>query len=538
MLGAGTTSRAAAPDGQRESVVELRDVFCVHRTNEGDAAALQGVSLNLAQGELLCVLGPSGAGKTTLLRVIGGLQAPSAGVVRVLGLDIGRLPAGPRARLRRAAIGFLDQHAESALAPDLRVGQAVALPLAVRGVKAPARRARVTELLDAAGLGERITALPRQLSGGERQRVALCAALAHRPRLLLADEPTAELDEPSADAMRDLIAAMAQTHACSVIVVSHDAVIATRAQRAVRIRDGRIVEDRDERAAALVVDRSGWLRLPAQLRARAGIGERAHVRSVDGGLLVTAPDERPPQATNEAPARSTSGQAAAPARDSPLPVWEPVLVELRSVNRSRGDGRARRLVIEDLSLRFARGRMTAVLGRSGTGKTTLLRLLAALDAADSGELLIGGQPISGYDGEQLAALRRERIGYLPQEPSPVGFLSAAENVALVLRIRGYSAVAADERAAAVLARLALADRSRQRVSRLSAGEAQRVALARAMAGARGLLIVDEPTSRLDEANAAEVVKLLARAAAQDRQTVICATHDPELVRYADVVVEL
>jgi putative ABC transport system ATP-binding protein len=157
-----------------------------------------------------------------------------------------------------------------------------------------------------------------------------------------------------------------------------------------------------------------------------------------------------------------------------------VLVELRSVNRSRGDGRARRLVIQDLSLRFAPGQLTAVLGRSGTGKTTLLRLLAALDTADSGELLIGGQPTNGYDGEQLAMLRRERIGYLPQEPSPVGFLSAAENVALVLRVRGYSAAA----------------------------------------------------------DAAEVAKLLAGAAAQDRQTVICATHDPELVRYADIVVEL
>jgi ABC-type lipoprotein export system ATPase subunit len=128
VLGGGTTNLAGAPDGQLEPVVQLRDVFCVHRTNEGDAAALQGLSLNLAQGELLCVLGPSGAGKTTLLRVIGGLQTPSAGVVRVLGFDIGRLPAGARARLRRAAIGSLDQHAESALAPDLRVGQRTAPP--------------------------------------------------------------------------------------------------------------------------------------------------------------------------------------------------------------------------------------------------------------------------------------------------------------------------------------------------------------------------------------------------------------------------
>jgi putative ABC transport system ATP-binding protein len=195
-------------------------------------------------------------------------------------------------------------------------------------------------------------------------------------------------------------------------------------------------------------------------------------------------------------------------------------------------------VIDGLSLVFAPGRMTAVTGRSGSGKTTLLRLLAGLDTPDSGELLIDQDALGGWDAEQLAGLRRARIGYQPQEPSPVGFLSATENVVLSLRLRGWDAAAAGERAAVVLARLGLADRARQRVSRLSAGEATRVALAQALASARGLLVVDEPTSRLDEANAAAVAMLLARAAAEDHQTVICATHDPEVIRHADRVVAL
>jgi putative ABC transport system ATP-binding protein len=182
--------------------------------------------------------------------------------------------------------------------------------------------------------------------------------------------------------------------------------------------------------------------------------------------------------------------------------------------------------------------MTAVTGRSGTGKTTLLRLLSALDIPDSGELLLDGRPLPRADVEQLAGLRRARIGYLAQEPSPVAFLSAQENVELSLRIRGRDPVQAARRAASVLTTLGLADRARQRVSRLSAGEGQRVALARALAGASGLLIVDEPTSRLDEANAAAVAELLAVAAAEDGQTVVCATHDPEVIRHADEVVAL
>ena len=136
-----------------EPVVELRDVFCVHRTNEGDAAALAGTNLELARGEVLSVLGPSGAGKSTLLRVVAGLQPPSAGVVRVLGRDIGRMPARARARLRHELVGFLGQHTESALSPDLRMRDAVGLPLALRGVPRRERRMRVDELLEAAGAG-------------------------------------------------------------------------------------------------------------------------------------------------------------------------------------------------------------------------------------------------------------------------------------------------------------------------------------------------------------------------------------------------
>src|SRR5215467_11865764 len=187
-----------------EMLVELRDVFCVHRTNEGDAAALQGMNLELTRGEVLCVLGPSGAGKSTLLRVVAGTQLPSAGIARVLGRDIGRMPAGSRSRLRNELMGFLGQHTETALSPDLCMRDAVGLPLALRGASARERRARVAALADRAG------ALPRELSGGERQRFALCAALAHRPALLLAYEPTGELDDASADVTRALIVELAR----------------------------------------------------------------------------------------------------------------------------------------------------------------------------------------------------------------------------------------------------------------------------------------------------------------------------------------
>ncbi len=507
-----------------ETVVRLKDVFCVHRTSQGDAAALQGLNAELRHGEILCVLGPSGAGKSTLLRVIAGFQPPSAGIVKVLGHDVGRLPSRARARLRHRELGLLGQSAELALPPDLPVRHAVELPLALRGVSGHDRAARVRALLDSAGLRDRADALPHRLSGGERQRFALCAALAHRPPLLLADEPTGELDQASASTMLSLIQELARSSDTSVIVVSHDPATARVADRTIRIRDGRVVEELHGNGSSLVVGAGGWLQIPPEVLADAGIVRRARVRPAPGGLLLT------PAGDDVADREESS--VTAPATD-PLAHWRPSQVELRDATRGYGQGHAERRVIDGLTYAFAPGRMTVVTGRSGTGKTTLLKILSTLELPDRGEYLIDERRLDGCGREQLAAIRREWIGYMTQEPAPVGFLGAEENIVLSLRIRGWTPEAAVARARTVLSRTGLADRARQRVSRLSAGETQRVALARALAGARGLLIVDEPTSRLDEANARLVATLLAEAAARDRQTVICATHDPAVIAQAD-----
>lgn len=214
------------------------------------------------------------------------------------------------------------------------------------------------------------------------------------------------------------------------------------------------------------------------------------------------------------------------------------MIELRDVVRTRGRGRAQRTVLHGLTRCLAAGRLHAVAGASGSGKTTLLRLVAGLDRPDSGAILVDAHDLAADDAEALAALRRQRIGYLAQEPTPVAFLSAEENIVLTLRSRGWDEAGARAQAAGVLARVGLAERARQRAGRLSAGEAQRLALARALASARGLLIVDEPTSRLDEANATMTAELLSAAARQDGQTVLCATHDERLLALADNVVDL
>lgn len=530
-----TSAAHAAPSrATSEAVVQVREVFCVHRTAQGDAAALQGIDLELRRGEILCVLGPSGAGKTTLLRVLAGLQPPSVGSVRLLDRDIGRLRARERAALRHRHLGFVGQSSNTVLASDMSVEQVARLPLALRGVGRRQRTARAHQLLDAVGLLERARARPDELSGGERQRVALCCALAHSPALLLADEPTGELDRTSADATYELISSLVRAAGGSAIIASHDPGASAQADRTVTLRDGRVVEEHGGGAGTLVVGRGGWVRLPASLRAAASLGDRLEPRVVDGGLLLAAV---PPRSASG----STHRQASPVATGSPereRACGEPVHVELAAVRRSFRQGVARRLVLEDITHTFAAGRVTVLTGRSGSGKTTLLRLIAGLDRPDGGELTLDGQGLSRHTREDLAELRRREIGFMAQDPAPVGFLSAHENIVVALRMRGWDPAAAARRATSVLDLVALSERGGQRASRLSAGEVQRLGLARALAGARGLLLVDEPTSRLDEANAHRVAGLLSEASRAEHHTVICASHDPAVIAQADELLTL
>ena len=206
----------------------------------GPVAALRDVSLGIADGEYLGVVGPSGCGKSTLLHVLGCVDVPTTGRIKFQGRDVSGLSDADRSRLRLREIGFVFQR--FFLLPMLTAFENVELPQAEAGVARTERRARARELLDFVGLGRRADHRPSELSGGEMQRVAIARALANRPRLLLADEPTGELDQATGE---QIISLLDRLHAdgTSVVVVTHDPAVASRAHRLVTMRDGQIVED-------------------------------------------------------------------------------------------------------------------------------------------------------------------------------------------------------------------------------------------------------------------------------------------------------
>jgi putative ABC transport system ATP-binding protein len=222
------------------ALVEARGVTRTFPMPAGPVTALNAVSLRIAAAEYIGVVGPSGCGKSTLLHVLGCVDVPTSGDVFFDDRRVSALSDAERSRLRLRDIGFVFQR--FFLLPMLTAFENVELPQAEAGVARPARRRRAAELLEYVGLTSRAGHRPSELSGGEMQRVAIARALANRPRLLLADEPTGELDQNTGEQIAALLDRLHQD-GTAVVVVTHDAAVAARAGRLLRMRDGRIVED-------------------------------------------------------------------------------------------------------------------------------------------------------------------------------------------------------------------------------------------------------------------------------------------------------
>lgn len=222
-------------------VVEVHNLHKVFGAGENRVEALRGVDLRVAAGEFVAVMGPSGSGKSTLLHLIGGLDVPSAGSVRVSGEDLGKLTDDQLTLLRRRRIGFVFQAFN--LLDILSAEENVALPLVVDGVAETEANRRAGAALELVGLSHRRTRLPAELSGGEQQRVAIARALVTRPLLILADEPTGNLDSASSDQIVHVLRGLVERQNQTILMVTHDARQAAIADRLFRLRDGQVVEE-------------------------------------------------------------------------------------------------------------------------------------------------------------------------------------------------------------------------------------------------------------------------------------------------------
>ena len=473
------SAAAAAP------VARVED-FSLSLVRHGQRSeVLREVSLDIAPGEILGLVGQSGSGKSVLaLSLLGLLPAQARphvrGSVTVAGTDMLRAPEAQRRRVRREALGAIFQDPMTSLNPTMRIGAQIR--------EASGDDDESVRLLKAVGVRDaalRLRVYPHELSGGLRQRVMAAIAVAGRPALVVADEPTTALDVTVQAQLLDLLGALRADFGCSVLMITHDLGVADQiADRLAVLHHGDLVESG---AAAKVV------REPQHSYTRELLASR---------LSLDTPRD----------ARFTGqGKDAAPA----------VLVRgLRREYRTRGGrGQARTLVaLDGVDLEVAPGEALAIVGESGSGKSTLLRIVAGLDKASAGSVTI-----AGTGGAQMV--------FQDAGSSLTPWLSVSEMLAEPLRAKRLGRAGVRERVTAALDTVHLgAEVAAARPGELSGGQRQRVALARATMLAPTVLLCDEPTSALDASLAKSVLELVRDLRARLGMTVLFVTHDLAVAR--------
>jgi peptide/nickel transport system ATP-binding protein len=533
-----------------EPFVICNNLVKIYKVAELEVVALQGLDLQVRQGEMMALVGASGSGKSTLLNVIGGLDLPSAGDIRVGEYNLLSMDDRQRERYKREAVGFLWQQPGRNLLPYLSALENVEMPMMLADeLSAEEKRERALELLEILGLRNRDQFRPDQLSGGEQQRVALAVALANNPAILLADEPTGQLDSKGAGQVFEALRQLNRVFGTTVIIVTHDPKIAARVDRIIGIRDGRtsteIRRTRNHEDGSLredewvILDRTGRLQLPQIYVDALLMRGRVKVRLEEDHVSVWPDQDRSLPADTMLHWRPQKEIDISDNFNGQSPLEQTKFaVHTNRLSRTFKSGAEQISAVKNVKLTIPSGVTAVIKGRSGSGKTTLLNLIGGLDKPTGGTLVVDGENLDRMSPEERINFRRHKVGFIFQTFGLMPFLSARENIEASLRMVNTPSQERSARTNEVLNLVGLIDRAEHRTYEMSGGEQQRVAIARALVGLPNLILADEPTGQLDTITGSNIIALLREISQKTGITIIIASHDPKVEEAVDLVFEM
>ena len=485
------------------TLVDIRGLDVGYLRHRRVRPAVVGLDLTVAPGEVVAIVGESGSGKTTTANALIGLLPANgritAGSAVVDGVETAGASERTLRRLRGSVVGLIPQDPMVGLNPTKRIGAQIAEGIRLRGLAGPAVRAEVVEFLDRAGVPDpelRARQYPHELSGGLRQRALIAIALAGRPKLIIADEPTSALDVTVQKRILDHLGGLVREQGISLLIITHDlAVAADRADRVIVLRHGRKVEEGDP-ATILSEPRERYTRqlIAATPRLEPRFDVRGHQ-------------------TPEPILKLTGVSKTFPVHD------------LR--RGARGFN-----ALDDVSVTVPRGRTHALVGESGCGKTTTLRIALGLETATSGSIELDGDEIAGLSWNRLRPLRR-KAQLVHQDPFATldpKFTVGQSVTEPLVSFRIGDRRSRQERARELLDQVGLPAAYLDRLpSELSGGQRQRVAIARALALRPDLIMLDEPVSALDVLVQEQILQLLADLQAALGLSYLFVSHDLAVV---------
>lgn len=495
---------------QQTAPLEIQQLSISINTPSGDLNVVNGVTLDLREREILAIVGESGSGKTLTARAILGLFPPrstAGGAILLRGTDVLTASADELRTIRGADAAMIFQEPSTALNPVFRIGWQMAEGLRAHGVTDPKeRRQRSIDMLAAVGIPnpeERIDYYPHQFSGGQKQRIVIAMALALKPSVIIADEPTTALDVTVQAEILDLLRECRESFGAAIVLITHNmGVVADIADRVAVMYQGDLVE-----------------------QASVDTLFASPTQDYTKRLLAAVPRLGQPQ-LHERPTREPSQQG---------PAEHVMAVSASGLNvvYSGGFRQPAFHAVRDVSFDIARGEVLGLVGESGSGKSTIGKTIGGLAPVSSGSLRIFGQDIARLRGSALRAARR-RIGYVFQDPASSfnPFMTVEESIAEPMRVHG----AFPEKGARVARVLELLDAvqlprhmAKRHPYELSGGQRQRVGLARALTLRPELLIADEPTSALDVSVQAKVLDIFTELQQELGFAALFISHDLAVV---------